>query len=299
MTTTFPLIPRRRVLGLPFGGLHSMRRGLGSDVAGSRPYQPGDDVDKIDWYASARLSLARGSEEFVVREHYADEAPRVVVLCDRRPSMSIFPEGWPWLSKPDAIRSAVTLIGSSATAARGLLGYFDEADGDAYWHPPRSTHAYGAPELERGFAAPEDTLGRGLRHLAEHKRDLPAGTFVFIVSDFLEAPTRDEWLDALERRYELVPVIVQDPIWEQSFPDVSGVVVPFVAADGSGVSLAAVTQREARELREANERRWETLLYGFRALDMDPVIVESHEPREVVSSFLSWADQRLFTRGRA
>ena len=51
MTATFPLIPRRRVLGLPFGGLHSLRRGLGSDVAGSRPYQPGDDIDKIDWYA--------------------------------------------------------------------------------------------------------------------------------------------------------------------------------------------------------------------------------------------------------
>ena len=108
---TFPLIPRRRVLGLPFGGLHSLRRGLGSDVAGSRPYQPGDDVDKIDWYASARLSLARGTEEFVVREHHAEEAPRVVVLCDRRPSMSVFPEGWPWLRKPEAIRNAVTLIG--------------------------------------------------------------------------------------------------------------------------------------------------------------------------------------------
>ena len=299
MTATFPLIPRRRVLGLPFGGLHSMRRGLGSDVAGSRPYQPGDDVDKIDWYASARISLARGSEEFVVREHYADEAPRVVVLCDRRPSMSVFPDGWPWLSKPDAIRNAVTLIGSSATAARGLLGYYDEADGDAYWHPPRSSHAYGAPELERGFGAPEDTLRRGLRHLAENKRDLPAGTFVFIVSDFLVAPTRDEWLDALERRYELVPVIVQDPLWEQSFPDVSGVVVPFAAADGSGVSLAAVSEREARQLRATNERRWEELLHGLRALDMDPVVVESHEPRDVVSSFLSWADQRLFTRGRA
>ena len=276
-----------------------MRRGLGSDVAGSRPYQPGDDVDKIDWYASARISLARGSEEFVVREHFADEAPRVVVLCDRRPSMSIFPDGWPWLSKPTAIRHAVTLIGSSATAARGLLGYFDEADGEAYWHPPRSTHAYGAPELERSFAAPEDTVRSGLRHLAEHKRDLPAGTFVFIVSDFLVAPTRDEWLDALERRHEIVPVIVQDPIWEQSFPDVSGVVVPFMAADGSGVSMAAVTAREARELREANERRWQELLSGLRALDMDPVVVGSHEVRDVESAFLSWADQRLFTRGRA
>ena len=97
--------------------------------------------------------------------------------------MSLFPEGWPWLNKPEAIRSAVTLIGASATAARGLLGYFDEAEGGAYWHPPRSSHAYGSPELERSFGAPEDTLQRGLRHLAEHKRDLPAGTFVFVVSD--------------------------------------------------------------------------------------------------------------------
>jgi len=140
---------------------------------------------------------------------------------------------------------------------------------------------------------------RGLRHLAEHKRDLPAGTFVFIVSDFLVAPTRDEWLDALERRFEIVPVVVQDPTWEQSFPDVSGVVVPFVAPDGSGVSLASLTTREARELREANERRWEELQHGLRALDLDPVIVDSDESRDVVSSFLGWADQRMFTRGRA
>jgi uncharacterized protein (DUF58 family) len=299
VTATFPLIPRRRVLGLPFGGLHSLRRGLGSDVAGSRPYQPGDDVDKIDWFASARLSLARGSEEFVVREHFADEAPRVVVLADRRPSMSLFAEGWPWLSKPEAIRNAVTLIGSSATAARGLLGYFDEADGDTYWHPPRSSHAYGSPELERGFGAPDDTLQRGLRHLSEHKRDLPAGTFVFVVSDFLAPPTRDEWLDALERRFEIVPVVVRDPIWEQSFPDVSGIAVPFAAADGSGVSLVALTERETRELRKQNEERFAALLHDLRALDMDPVVIDSHDSRDVTSAFLGWADQRLFTRGRA
>ncbi len=299
MTATFPLIPRRRVLGLPFGGLHSLRRGLGSDVAGSRPYQPGDNVDKIDWYASARLSLARGSEEFVVREHYADEAPRVVVLCDRRPSMSVFPEGWPWLVKPVAIRNAVTLIGASATAARGLLGYFDEADGEAYWHPPRSSHAFGRPELDRRFGAPDDTLRHGLRHLAEHKRDLPAGTFVFVVSDFLAPPSRDEWLDSLERRFEIIPVIVQDPIWEQSFPDVSGVVVPYVAPGGTQPTLVSLTAREARGFRDANETRWVELLDGLQALDMDPVVVDSHEARDVESAFLGWADQRMFTRGRA
>ncbi len=277
-----------------------MRRGLGSDVAGSRPYQPGDDVDKIDWYASARLSLARGSEEFVVREHFADEAPRVVVLCDRRPSMSLFPEGWPWLSKPEAIRNAVTLIGASATAARGLLGYFDEAGGRAVLAPAAQlAHLRRLPSSSAASARRRTRSQRGLRHLSEHKRDLPAGTFVFVVSDFLVAPTRDEWLHTLERRFELVPVIVQDPIWEQSFPDVSGVVVPYGAPGDPAVSLAALTAREARELRAANEDRWDDLLRGLRALDLDPVVVDSHESRDVVSAFLRWADQRMFTRGRA
>jgi uncharacterized protein (DUF58 family) len=298
MSATFPLIPRRRVLGLPFGGLHSLRRGLGSDVAGSRLYQPGDDIDKIDWHASAKLSLARGTEEFIVREHYAEEAPRVVVVCDRRPSMSIFDETWPWLRKPEAIRQAATVIGASAVAARGLLGYFDEGDGTAYWHPPRSTQQLGPIDLERPFRADEDTVARGLAYLVEQRRDLPAGTFVFILSDFLEQPTRDEWLRALERRWELVPVIIQDPVWEQSFPDVGGTVVPFADPATGDMSLVRFTEQEVEERRETNERRLRDLVRSLRALDMDPLVVSSHELRDVVFSFLSWADQRLFTRGR-
>ena len=35
-------------IGLSFGAMHSARRGRGSDVAGSRPYVPGDDVKAID-----------------------------------------------------------------------------------------------------------------------------------------------------------------------------------------------------------------------------------------------------------
>ena len=36
------------VLGVAFGGMRSLRRGTGSDVAGSRPYRPGDPIDHID-----------------------------------------------------------------------------------------------------------------------------------------------------------------------------------------------------------------------------------------------------------
>jgi uncharacterized protein (DUF58 family) len=294
VTATFPLIPRRRVLGLAFGGLHSARRGAGSDVAASRPYRPGDDVGKIDWPASARLSLARGTDEFVVREHFAEEAPRVVVLCDRRPSMLPFGEPWPWLDKAEALRQATQLIGESATAARGLLGYFDEADAASFWHPPRSEGELALLDLNRPFGAPDDTVARGLRHLIEHPRDLPAGTFVFVLSDFLVEPERDDWLRALERRWEVVPVVIQDPVWEQSFPDLGGLVVAY---DGGG--LVRLSEAEAERRREENEERRRDLLRRLRALDLEPVLVSAHEHRDVLSSFLTWADQRLFTRGRA
>lgn len=299
MTGTFPLIPRRRVLGLAFGGLHSVRRGHGSDVAASRPYRPGDDVGKIDWPASARLSLARGTDEFVVREHFAEEAPRVVVLCDRRPSMSLFGDEWPWLRKPEAILQAVQLIGASAVAARGLLGYFDEGEAAPFWHPPRSEGIAAGLDAQRPFGAPEDTLARGLRHLIEQRRDLPAGTFVFVLSDFLVEPERDDWLWALERRWEVVPVVVQDPVWEQSFPDVGGMVIPFAPAGGGDTVLVRLSEAEAARRREENEERRRDLLRRLQALGLDPVLVSSHGYRDVLFSFLSWADQRLLTRGRA
>ena len=294
MAATFPLIPRRRVLGLAFGGLHSARRGQGSDVAASRPYLPGDDVGKIDWPASARLSLARGTDEFIVREHFAEEAPRVVVLSDRRPSMALFGEEWPWLHKPAAIRQAVRLIGDSAVAARGLLCYFDEGEATPFWHPPRSEGELGRLNLERPFGAPQDTVVRGLQHLIEQRRDLPAGTFVFVLSDFLVEPDRDDWLWALERRWEIVPVVIQDPVWEQGFPDVAGAVIPF-----EQVGLVRLTAGDVERHRSENEERRRNLLHELRALDLDPVLLSSHEPRDVLFSFLTWADQRLFTRGRA
>ena len=55
---TVPLVPRLRLLGSSFGGYTSIRRGQGTDVAGSRPYQPGDHFHAIDWKGSARLSSA-------------------------------------------------------------------------------------------------------------------------------------------------------------------------------------------------------------------------------------------------
>lgn len=293
---TFPLAPRRRLIGLSFGGMRSARRGTGSDVAGSRPYRPGDDVDSIDWNATARLSAARDQDEFIVRERFADEAPRVVVLCDRRPEMSLFPDWLPWLSKPEAVRTATLMIADSTTAARGLGGYLDLAEGEIFWRPPRSQHEEWRLERRRPFRAPEDNLTRALEHLFTLRPSLPAGSFVFVLSDFIVMPPEPVWLQALERRWDVVPVVVQDPTWERSFPDISGAAVPVVDPGTGTVSYLRLSRREAAERRERNERRWQRLHESLLFLDIEPVVLSSARPDEVLDAFMWWSEMRLHWR---
>lgn len=299
--TVFPLTPRHRLIGLSFGGMRSARRGSGSEVAGSRIYRPGDDIDTIDWAASARLSAARGTDEFIVRERFAEEAPRVVIVADRRPEMELFPSWLPWLSKPAATRTAALMIADSTVSARGYSGYIDFADGgDApYWRPPRSQHDDWRNEAPRPFAAPDDTVSRSFRHLLDLRPSLLPGTFVFVLSDFIVEPDEELWLRAVDRRWDVVPVIVQDPTWERSFPDVSGVAVPVFEPQTRRVTFLRLTRREAREQRRLNEERVTRLTTFFNGLDFDPVLVTSDDPIAILEVFTEWAERRLFWRGRA
>lgn len=297
---TFPLVPRRRLLGLSFGTMRSLRRGAGSEVAGSRPYRPGDDVRAIDWRASARLSLARGTDEFVVRERYADEAPRIVVLFDRRPQMAAFAPPFPWLDKVDAGRRAAELIRSSAVHAGGFVGSLDHADGRPHWRAPQAERRLAERWEEQlrspQHQAPADVLAQSFALLGEHRRAVSAGTFLFVLSDFVPAPPEDLWLSAFEHGWDVVPVVIQDPTWERSFPDVSGIEVPLHdPARGRAVPVR-LTRRECAARKEANEARFAGLLEGLARLDVDPVVLESADEAEILGAFLAWGELRRIVR---
>ncbi|HEY3922074.1 MAG TPA: DUF58 domain-containing protein [Gaiellaceae bacterium] len=291
-----PLVPRYRVAGLPLGGRPSLRRGHGSDVAGSRAYVRGDPVSTIDWRASARLSTARDRDEFVVRERYAEEAPRVVLVRDRRPSMSLYPPQSPWLEKPVAVGAAIAVLAASAEAVNSSIAHLDHGDdGEPRWLAPAGRGA-----LERidalGSAqgsAPEDGVLRSLAFLGRFRSELASGTFVFVISDFLGEPVPDSaWLTLAARRWEAVPVVVQDPVWEQSFPPIASVVLP-LAAPGGGEELDVwLTRRQAARRTELNRRRRDELLAGFWHLGLEPVLLDTSDEDEVERRFLDWAERR-------
>jgi len=153
-----------------FGRRRTSRRGSGDEIAGTRPYRPGDPVATIHWAASARLSAARGSDEFVVREFFADQAPRVALVHDRGPGMAIHAPPSPWLDKRRVAETAGRLIAASAAAEHGEVVRVDG---------PLHTSE------EPPYDAPEDGLHRSLEALLRRPARLPSGSFVFVVSDFL------------------------------------------------------------------------------------------------------------------
>ena len=297
---TFPLVPRRGVIGISFGTMRSLRRGTGTDIAGSRPYQPGDNIDAIDWAASARLSTARGSDEFVVRQRFAEESPRVIVVCDRRPVMAAFPSPLPWLDKPLAMRNLFELILASTAGAGGFVGYFDHADGQPFFRPPQLERRLLKLHNERlespDFRAPRDWLERSVAHLAEHRRAVTAGTFVFVLSDFIPQPADDVWFTGLEQRWDVIPVVIQDPTWDQSFPDVAGIVVPLRDPDTGRPAPVRLRKKEIEQRRKANEERLARLLDTFRDLDLDPILVSSSDPSDLLAGFLAWTEMRRTRR---
>ena len=287
---TFPLLSRRRGTGLIGGTRRSVHRGLGFDIASTRPYRRGDSVRAIDWKTSARVSSARNADEFIVREHFAEDHPRVVVVVDRRPEMGLYPPGLPWLHKPAAVETAGRMIVESALAAQGFPGYLDLAEaGLPRWVSPNrreNARVIREHELPRAaFTAPPGNLTMAFRHLELARADVPTGSFVFMLSDFLISPAAPVWRAGLSLGWDLVPVIVQDPTWEQSFPPVSGFVLPIPEP-------VRLTRREARERQEANEQRLARLLESFNTLEIDPVLLSSAEPLDILSAFIRWHERR-------
>ncbi len=291
----FPLIPSRRGGALDVAGRSSRRRGSGDEVASSRPYRRGDPLRTIDWAASARLSTARGTDEFVVRDHFAEDAVRVVIVADRSRSMALFPSSLPWLDKPAAVLEAGRMILASGGATNALIGYADAGGPDPRLVPARRGRDH-VRAIERRIATsadgPPDSLDRALGLLSRSAATIMPGTFVFVLSDFLPLPDASRLHDVLAAGWDVVPVVVQDPVWERSFPEVGGVTLPIFDPEVRRSLPVRLSRKEAAARRFLNEQRTAHLHALLLGLGLDHVTVTSSDRAAVHASFLGWAEAR-------
>jgi hypothetical protein len=223
--------------------------------------------------------------------------------------MALYPAGLPWLHKRDAVREVARVLVASALNHRALLAYLDFAShtdgrtGEPFWQPPRAQgnvwreglNDHLESYLAEEFDAPEDSVARALEFLGTVHASVPIGSFVFVVSDFIAPTPTQLWGEASARGWDVVPVIVQDPTWEQSFPAIDGVLVSIGDAHGESRRGIRLSAREVEERRVVNEARLDQLQRDFVQLGLDPILVGHSAPERVHEILLDWAQARLQT----
>jgi uncharacterized protein (DUF58 family) len=206
----------RKVFGRRDGRHPSLVLGPGVEPGEARPYEPGDDVRRMDWSILARTG------EPHVRDAVQERDMDVAVLVDRSGSLDFGTVGW---RKADlAVTVASTVSGLAVIGGDRIGAVMATADGPRIV-PIRTgrRHLTGLMgSIARSPLGGQVDLGRaldGLRHVLRRRG------LAIVISDFI-APV-NTWRPALARlgrRSEVIAIEVVDPR-ELTLPDVGLLVV--------------------------------------------------------------------------
>lgn len=214
----------RRLDGLGSGPHATAHLGPGSERAGARRYDAGDDARTIDWNLTAR------SGEAYVRRTEDERTLDLWLVVDRSASLDFGTIG---SEKRDVALAAVAAFGLEHVGGGNRVGVIT-CGTDALEHrPPRG----GKPAVMAALALVHATpragerpgeaadLAAALRWVATSAR---RRSRVVVVSDFLDASAWAVGLRRLAMRHDVVAVQITDPR-ELAVPDVG--IVPVVDAE--------------------------------------------------------------------
>lgn len=229
----------RRLDGLLHGDHRGLVPGHGSELGETRRYAPGDDVRRIDWNVTARLSEAH------IRQTIAERELQTWLVVDRSPRLNF--------------GTALTEKRELVLAAAAAVGFLTNRDGNrigAVFAGPKPAETVTAPDASADpllrAAAPDVTVipPRGsrkhflriLHDINEHTDDDGTGVtdlerslvrvngvakrrgLVVVISDFLVEPGWEWAIRVLGQRHDVLAIQVTDPR-EFELPNVGLVVL--------------------------------------------------------------------------
>lgn len=168
----------RRVGGRLSGDHRGYGTGDGLELDRIRPYEPGDDIRRIDWNATARSLVPQ------VREDVPDRKLTAWLLLDTSPSMHF---GTTDRRKADVAEGAALVVGRFVARRTDRLGVVTFGSGREHVLPPAGGRR-GMLSLLQALHADAHDEGGGATSVAGALRTVAAsrttGGLVTIVSDF-------------------------------------------------------------------------------------------------------------------
>ncbi|PRX45111.1 uncharacterized protein DUF58 [Prauserella shujinwangii] len=215
---TLELDVRRRLDGLLQGNHLGLVPGPGSEPGEARPYQPGDDVRRMDWAVTARTT------EPHIRETVADRELETWVVADLSASLDF---GTAFCEKRDLVVCAVAAIAYLTAGGGNRIGALISNGARTVRLPARGGLAHSrnlVRQVARMPRAEEGTRGDLTAAVEQLRRPPRRRGLAVVVSDFLGDTSWERPLRALSARHELIGVEVLDPR-DVDLPDIGSVVL--------------------------------------------------------------------------
>ncbi|MEV7095203.1 DUF58 domain-containing protein [Amycolatopsis sp. NPDC051045] len=215
---TLELDVRRRLDGLLQGNHLGLVPGPGSEPGEARPYQPGDDVRRMDWAVTARTTTPH------IRETVADRELETWVVADLSASLDF---GTALCEKRDLVVCAVAAVAHLTGGGGNRIGALISTGAETTRIPARGgmAHARGlVRKLAETPRAAEGTRGDFAQALEALRRPPRRRGLAVVVSDFLGDTSWERPLRALGGRHELIAIEVLDPR-DVDLPEVGTVVL--------------------------------------------------------------------------
>jgi uncharacterized protein (DUF58 family) len=204
---------RRRIDSLLVGDYRASGQGEGTELAQVRPYQPGDDVRRIDWNVTARTQLPH------VRVYVPERALTVWIVLDVSPSMHF---GTADRRKADVAEGIALAVAHLATRRGNRLGVLTCGTSGVMVtpRPQGRSGLLGLLRTLRQGPSEEGDPGTPLAESLVRTRILARQrASIVVVSDFRGSRQWREPLRELAGRHDVIAVEIQDPR-EQEIPNV-------------------------------------------------------------------------------
>ena len=258
---------KRRVHGMLAGDWPSVAQGHGTELAQVRPYQPGDDVRRIDWNTTARTG------ETHVRLDVAERALTTWLLLDTSPSMTF---GTADRRKADVAEGVALVIGHLATRRGNQLGVLTFGGRSRRTLPPRHGVIARLGLLATLRQEPEsDGVGATLlgETLAQADRLIRRPGLLVVVSDFRGPRDWRAPLLRLAGRHDVLAIEVRDPR-EQELPDV-GELSLVDPETGRHLRVDTASRRLRERFAAAAAAERDELARALRSVDVDHVVLST------------------------
>lgn len=253
------------------GEWKSIYKGAGIEFADKKPFEPGDDLRRIDFQTLAQT----GEEKVIQRE--VERQLKIYLWVDFSGSLQKFEHCF--FSSKSEIRAVATgLLLFSSQNIYSPVGFCAFSEDIKKFFPAKRGEQY-CWEILKSFVEEESkeikTEANFHQAFSFLVKSIPIQSMIFFISDFQDRIFEGDFTNLLQpvvAKFDFIPVIIQDPL-EKFLSIKRSIRIKVIDSEGLAEQELYLTPKKLKEIQEISKIHLLNLEHNFKKLGLDHLVL--------------------------